>query len=111
MKMKAAVLRQTGAPRPYATSRPIQIEEVELDPPKEGEPEEPAALSAERNALLEEKSQNNALLGEAESLSIRASRAIDRIGNLRVQTSKGVTVPLKTARGEMPAFTIVAEWR
>lgn len=37
MKMKAAVLRQTGAPRPYATSRPIQIEEVELDPPKEGE--------------------------------------------------------------------------
>ncbi len=53
------------------------------DPPKEGEPEEPAALSAERNALLEEKSQNNALLGEAESLSIRASRAIDRIGNLR----------------------------
>jgi potassium efflux system protein len=53
------------------------------DPPKEGEREEPATLSAERNALLEEKSQNNALLGEAESLSIRASRAIDRIGNLR----------------------------
>jgi len=37
MKMKAAVLRETGAERPYATSKPIQIEEVELDPPKEGE--------------------------------------------------------------------------
>lgn len=37
MKIKAAVLREIGAPRPYATSRPIQIEEVELDGPKEGE--------------------------------------------------------------------------
>ncbi len=37
MKIKAAVLRETGAARPYATSKPIQIEEVELDPPKEGE--------------------------------------------------------------------------
>jgi Zn-dependent alcohol dehydrogenase len=37
MKMKAAVLRKTGAERPYANSRPIQIEEVELDPPREGE--------------------------------------------------------------------------
>ncbi|MEM7751486.1 MAG: alcohol dehydrogenase catalytic domain-containing protein, partial [Pseudomonadota bacterium] len=37
MKMKAAVLREIGAKRPYATSQPIQIEEVELDPPKDGE--------------------------------------------------------------------------
>lgn len=37
MRMKAAVLREIGAERPYATSKPIQIEEVELDPPGPGE--------------------------------------------------------------------------
>ncbi len=53
------------------------------DPPKEGAPAEPAALTAERKSLQDEKAQNNALLGEAETLSIRASQAIDRIGELR----------------------------
>lgn len=33
MRMKAAVLRQCGAPAPFADSRPISVEEVELDPP------------------------------------------------------------------------------
>lgn len=37
MKMKAAVLREIGAPRPYAASEPIRIEEIELEPPREGE--------------------------------------------------------------------------
>lgn len=37
MKMKAAVLRETGAKRPYATSQPVQIEEIELAPPQAGE--------------------------------------------------------------------------
>ena len=37
MKMQAAVLREIGAKRPYATSEPVQIEEVELDPPQAGE--------------------------------------------------------------------------
>ena len=37
MKMLAAVLRETGAKRPYATSQPVQIEEVELAPPQAGE--------------------------------------------------------------------------
>ena len=37
MKMLAAVLRETGAKRPYATSQPVQIEEVELSPPQAGE--------------------------------------------------------------------------
>jgi alcohol dehydrogenase len=37
MKMKAAVLYEMGLPRPYAGSRPVRIEEVELDPPGEGE--------------------------------------------------------------------------
>src|SRR5271168_3889584 len=33
MKIRAAVLHQMGAPRPYAQSRPLAIEEVELDAP------------------------------------------------------------------------------
>lgn len=37
MKIKAAVLRTMGAAAPYATSRPLSIEEVELDPPGSGE--------------------------------------------------------------------------
>jgi len=37
MKIKAAVLRELGAPGPYAESRPLAIEEFELAPPGPGE--------------------------------------------------------------------------
>jgi alcohol dehydrogenase len=37
MRVKAAVLRTVGAPTPYATSRPLDITEVELAPPGRGE--------------------------------------------------------------------------
>ena len=37
MKIKAAVLRRSDLPRPYAQSKPLCIENVELDPPKQGE--------------------------------------------------------------------------
>jgi alcohol dehydrogenase len=37
MKTLAAVLRQRGLPAPYAESRPLAIEELELDPPGPGE--------------------------------------------------------------------------
>jgi alcohol dehydrogenase len=37
MKVKAAVLRQIGLPAPYAQSRPLSIEEVELAAPGPGE--------------------------------------------------------------------------
>lgn len=37
MKVKSAILRQMGLPRPYSKSRPISIEEVELDMPGYGE--------------------------------------------------------------------------
>lgn len=37
MKVNAAVLRQMGAPAPYAASRPLSVEEIELDPPGPGE--------------------------------------------------------------------------
>lgn len=37
MHMRAAVLRQMGVERPYTTSRPLRIEDVELAPPGPGE--------------------------------------------------------------------------
>lgn len=37
MKMKAAILRTTSAQRPFSVSKPLSIEEVELDAPKRGE--------------------------------------------------------------------------
>jgi alcohol dehydrogenase len=37
MKIRAAVLHETGAARPYAQSRPVHIEEVDLAPPGPGE--------------------------------------------------------------------------
>lgn len=37
MKIKAAVLHAVGKPRPYAESRPLAIEELELDGPGAGE--------------------------------------------------------------------------
>ncbi|WP_430612741.1 zinc-dependent alcohol dehydrogenase family protein [Flavobacterium sp. JP2137] len=37
MKIKAAVLRKMGATRPYTQSKPLSIEEVELDAPGEDE--------------------------------------------------------------------------
>ncbi|RMF12481.1 MAG: alcohol dehydrogenase [Alphaproteobacteria bacterium] len=37
MKITAAVLRSRGSPLPYARSRPLAIEELELDPPGPGE--------------------------------------------------------------------------
>ena len=37
MKMRAAILTTCNAPQPFAKSKPIEIAEVELDPPGEGE--------------------------------------------------------------------------
>ena len=37
MRVRAAVLREIGRPAPYAESRPLAIEQVELDPPGPGE--------------------------------------------------------------------------
>ncbi len=37
MKTRAAVLREMGAPAPYAESKPLEIVELELDPPGPGE--------------------------------------------------------------------------
>src|SRR3546814_4015710 len=37
MKIRAAMLREIGVPAPYAQSRPVQVSDVELDPPAFGE--------------------------------------------------------------------------
>ncbi|MBT6094713.1 MAG: alcohol dehydrogenase catalytic domain-containing protein [Rhodospirillaceae bacterium] len=37
MKMRAAVLTATQTPKPYAQSRPVEVADVDLDPPGEGE--------------------------------------------------------------------------
>ncbi len=37
MRVRGAVLREMGLPRPYAQSRPLEIAELELDPPGPGE--------------------------------------------------------------------------
>ncbi len=37
MQIRAAVLHEMGAPAPYAKSKPLKIETLELDPPGEGE--------------------------------------------------------------------------
>jgi len=37
MKIRAATLRQTGASMPYAESKPLEIAELDLDPPGQGE--------------------------------------------------------------------------
>ena len=37
MKMKAAILFEQGLPAPYAQSKPLRVEEVDLAPPGPGE--------------------------------------------------------------------------
>src|SRR5206468_7968584 len=37
VRIRAAVLRRSGMPAPYATSLPLTIEEIDLDDPGEGE--------------------------------------------------------------------------
>jgi small-conductance mechanosensitive channel len=51
--------------------------------PAEGEPAEPPALAAERTALQQEKAAINALLGEAEGLSVRINRLVETIAQMR----------------------------
>ena len=37
MKIRSAILRYSGVEKPYAVSKPIQIEEIDLEAPQEGE--------------------------------------------------------------------------
>ena len=37
MRVKAAMLREMGLPRPYAVSKPLTVVDIELDEPGAGE--------------------------------------------------------------------------
>ncbi|MBX3530888.1 MAG: mechanosensitive ion channel family protein [Rhizobiaceae bacterium] len=52
-------------------------------PPAEGQPQEPPGLAEERTSLQQEKAAINALLGTAENLSVRISRLVEEIAELR----------------------------
>ncbi|MBZ9798065.1 mechanosensitive ion channel family protein [Mesorhizobium sp. ES1-4] len=51
--------------------------------PAAGQPAEPDIVSSERQALTSEKAEINAVIAQAQTLSIRISGLIDKIGNMR----------------------------
>ena len=51
--------------------------------PAAGQPAEPDIVTAERQALTSEKAEINAVIAAAQTLSIRISGLIDKIGNMR----------------------------
>ncbi|TPJ62249.1 mechanosensitive ion channel family protein [Mesorhizobium sp. B2-6-1] len=51
--------------------------------PAAGQPPEPDIVSTERQALVSEKAEINAVIAQAQTLSIRISGMIDKIGNMR----------------------------
>lgn len=71
-----------GAFRPRLAAINQRLDEI--GPPRgEGERAEPPALAEERQSLLDEKAQINALLGEAETLSLNINRMIEEIAAMR----------------------------
>ena len=68
--------------RPRLTEINRRLEEIG-PPPKSDEPPELAEVTSERRALLQEKARINAVLGEAEAVSIRANDAVDEISAIR----------------------------
>lgn len=58
--------------------------------PAAGQPPEPDIVSGERQALTSEKAEINAVIAQAQSLSIRISGLIDKIGNMRSELFRNV---------------------
>ncbi|MER9604065.1 mechanosensitive ion channel family protein [Mesorhizobium sp. M0243] len=58
--------------------------------PAAGQPPEPDIVSGEREALVSEKAEINAVIAQAQSLSIRISGLIDKIGNMRSELFRNV---------------------
>jgi potassium efflux system protein len=53
------------------------------DPPKEGQPPEAQIVTDERNALMAERSQINAVTGEAENLSVSVNKLANEVAETR----------------------------
>lgn len=81
-ELGANLLSNAVAFRPRLSEINARIEQLG-PPPAEGQPPEPDVVSQERQALTAEKAGINAVLGQAESLSIRVNGLIERIGTMR----------------------------
>ncbi|MEW9614989.1 mechanosensitive ion channel family protein [Shinella sp. S4-D37] len=89
LKVEAEALNRTILAISVAT-RPrleaIKARQAELgDPPAEGAPAEAAVVVEERKKLAGERNEINALTGEAENLSIEATKLSNRITEIRRQ--------------------------
>jgi potassium-dependent mechanosensitive channel len=76
-----AVLQSGVAFRPRVAEINARLEQ--LGPPADGQSAEPDIVTGERSALIAEKAEINAVLGIAESLSVRVDNLVERIGVLR----------------------------
>jgi len=76
------VLESGVAFRPRMMEINTRLEQLGA-PPGQDAPAEPPAVAKERNDLLTEKAEINALIGEDEKISIQVNKLIDDIGNQR----------------------------
>ena len=83
------LLTSAVAFRPRLSEINARIEQLG-QPPAEGQPPEPDIVTRERDSLTAEKAEINAVLGIAESLSIRVNALIERIGVLRSDLFRSV---------------------
>lgn len=82
--LNRSILAVSVAMRPRLDA--IKARQTELgDPPAEGEPAEAAVVVEERKKLSAERNQINALTGEAENLSIEATKLSNSITEIRRQ--------------------------
>lgn len=77
-----ALLQSGLAFRPRLQEIAAKLEQLG-PPPTDGQPPEPDIVTSERTALVAEKAEINAVLGAAESLSVRINNLLDYIAELR----------------------------
>jgi small-conductance mechanosensitive channel len=84
-----ALLASGVAFRPRLSEINARVEQLG-PPPADGQPPEPDIVTGERQTLVAEKAEINAVLGLAESLSIRVNDLVERIGLLRSELFRSV---------------------
>lgn len=107
------VLKSSVAFRPRLAEINAGIEQIG-PPPVEGQPPEPDIVTAERQSLLSEKAEINAVLGLAEALSIRVNALVDRIAAMRSELFRNLLTKrydLMDAFGSKLAEDVRAEFR
>jgi len=88
-ELSQELLRSAVAFRPRLAEIGARLDQLG-PPPADGQPPEPDIVTGERQALVAEKAEINAVLGVAEGLSIRVSNLIERIGVLRSELFRNV---------------------